>query len=116
MINTSTLQLVRLVEPIISADDARHYASRLADAAADMLVNAERVRRDKGRGSSERVKSIEQRAERFQAMCEELLAAARAEDQRNPPYRSELTPAGEQLVIPGCERNLAPAARQLDLF
>ena len=32
------------------------------------------------------------------------------------PYRSELTPAGEQLVIPGCERNLAPTARQLDLF
>ena len=29
---------------------------------------------------------------------------------------TELTPAGEQLVIPGCERNLAPAARQLDLF
>lgn len=33
----------------------------------------------------------------------------------NPP-RSELTPAGEQLVIPGCERNLAPAKTQLDLF
>lgn len=33
-----------------------------------------------------------------------------------PPYYTELTPAGEQLVIPGCERNLAPAARQLDLF
>lgn len=31
-------------------------------------------------------------------------------------YRTELTPDGEQLVIPGCERNLAPAARQLDLF
>lgn len=31
-------------------------------------------------------------------------------------YRSELTPIGEQLVIPGCERNLAPAAKQLSLF
>jgi hypothetical protein len=31
-------------------------------------------------------------------------------------YRAELTPAGEQFVIPGCERNLAPAKRQLDLF
>ena len=32
------------------------------------------------------------------------------------PFRSELTPTGEQLVIPGCERNLAPERRQLDLF
>ena len=31
-------------------------------------------------------------------------------------YRAELTPAGEQFVIPGCERNAAPGARQLDLF
>lgn len=31
-------------------------------------------------------------------------------------YRAELTPAGEQLVIPGCEKHLAPGARQLDLF
>ena len=29
---------------------------------------------------------------------------------------SELTPAGEQTVIPGCERNFAPGKRQLDLF
>lgn len=31
-------------------------------------------------------------------------------------FCSELTPAGEQLVIPGCERNLAPSKAQLDLF
>jgi len=31
-------------------------------------------------------------------------------------YRTELTPAGEQMVIPGCERNAAPTVRQLDLF
>lgn len=42
--------------------------------------------------------------------------AAKAWEAVMRPYRSELTPAGEQLVIPGCERNLAPAARQLDLF
>ena len=28
----------------------------------------------------------------------------------------ELTPAGEQHVIPGCERNASPKASQLDLF
>ncbi len=95
MIDTSTLQLVRLAEPIITADDARHYASRLADVAANILANAEQVRRDKGRGASLRVESLEQKAGHFQAMCEELLAAARAEDQRNPTYRSELTPGGE---------------------
>lgn len=31
-------------------------------------------------------------------------------------YRTELTPEGEQLVIPGCERNYSPKAKQLDLF
>jgi len=29
---------------------------------------------------------------------------------------TELTPAGEQAVIPGCERNESPRATQLDLF
>lgn len=33
-----------------------------------------------------------------------------------PAFRSELTPEGEQLVIPGCERNPARVAGQLDLF
>ncbi len=31
-------------------------------------------------------------------------------------YSTELTPEGEQAVIPGCERNAAPGAKQLDLF
>jgi hypothetical protein len=31
-------------------------------------------------------------------------------------FRSELTPEGEQLVIPGCERNRSKILRQLDLF
>lgn len=31
-------------------------------------------------------------------------------------YRTELTPAGEQMVIPGCERDAAPGVRQLSLF
>lgn len=31
-------------------------------------------------------------------------------------YASDLTPAGEQTVIPGCERNASPRATQLDLF
>ena len=30
--------------------------------------------------------------------------------------KTELTPAGEQHVIPGCERNASPKASQLDLF
>jgi hypothetical protein len=38
-----------------------------------------------------------------------------AEDIREA-FRAELTPAGEQWVIPGCERNAAPTVRQLDLF
>lgn len=39
--------------------------------------------------------------------CEDMLAE---------PYSTELTPAGEQAVIPGCERNASPRAKQLDLF
>lgn len=31
-------------------------------------------------------------------------------------FKTELTPAGEQSVIPGCERNAAPSMTQLDLF
>lgn len=31
-------------------------------------------------------------------------------------FTTELTAAGEQTVIPGCERNASPKARQLDLF
>ena len=31
-------------------------------------------------------------------------------------YRTELTPAGEQAVIPGCEIDAAPSVRQLSLF
>lgn len=33
-----------------------------------------------------------------------------------PVFRSELTPEGEQLVIPGCERNGSKRMQQLDLF
>jgi hypothetical protein len=32
------------------------------------------------------------------------------------PFRSELTPTGEQYVIPGCEKDAAPATKQLNLF
>lgn len=31
-------------------------------------------------------------------------------------YRTELTSAGEQAVIPGCERNASPRTVQLNLF
>ena len=38
-----------------------------------------------------------------------------AQDAARQP-RTELTPSGEQYVMPGCERNLSPTATQLDLF
>jgi hypothetical protein len=31
-------------------------------------------------------------------------------------FPTELTPEGEQTVIPGCEKNAAPGIRQLELF
>lgn len=31
-------------------------------------------------------------------------------------FATELTPEGEQAVIPGCERNASPKAKQLSLF
>lgn len=33
-----------------------------------------------------------------------------------PAFRSELTPEGEQMVIPGCERDEAPGVQQRELF
>lgn len=60
----------------------------------------------------------ELRAENRAAMAAHLAElAARRSPQAFP---TELTPEGEQTVIPGCERNAAPATpgrpRQLDLF
>lgn len=39
-----------------------------------------------------------------------------ARDTPAPTYHTELTEAGEQAVIPGCERNAAPTTKQLNLF
>lgn len=36
--------------------------------------------------------------------------------QLEPEYRTDLTPAGEQTVIPGCEKDASPSVRQLELF
>tara|TARA_R110000796_G_scaffold9452_7_gene32204 strand:+ start:1745 stop:2146 length:402 start_codon:yes stop_codon:yes gene_type:complete len=44
------------------------------------------------------------------------LAAQLRYDATRPKVQTELTPAGEQHVIPGCERNASPKASQLDLF
>lgn len=33
-----------------------------------------------------------------------------------PAFNTELTPAGEQMVIPGCERNESPRVKQMSLF
>lgn len=51
-----------------------------------------------------------------QATCgHETADAARAVLDRG--YKTELTPAGEQLVIPGCERNTTDTTKkQLNLF
>ena len=118
--------------PIAKALDER--AQKIADglAAADrakseLTAANQRVEKELSQARNETASRLADAERRAQAIVEEakarateegnkIVAAARAEDQRNPPFRSELTPAGEQLVIPGCERNLAPAARQLDLF
>ena len=47
---------------------------------------------------------------------EDAASPAEAPPAAAPMFRSELTPEGEQLVIPGCERNLSKTLRQLDLF
>jgi len=47
-----------------------------------------------------------------------LAASLRNASQRGSrsAFATELTPEGEQTVIPGCEKNEAPGDRQLDLF
>lgn len=54
--------------------------------------------------------AAEMRDKRQRAFREMMEARQRAQ------ITTELTPAGEQTVIPGCERNTAPGMRQLDLF
>jgi len=64
------------------------------------------------------VAEIDQR-EHFQAperMALAVLDAIEARAEAGREYRAELTAAGEQSVIPGCERNASPKMRQLDLF
>lgn len=57
------------------------------------------------------------------ARQDELIAEITAKAQHGAPvgpfrigYRTELTPVGEQMIIPGCERDQAPATKQLSLF
>lgn len=52
----------------------------------------------------------------FRDAREQWARMRRDQEKRNASYRAELTPEGEQSVIPGCERNASPKARQLDLF
>lgn len=50
-------------------------------------------------------------------MCQDCWTNAFPFEQLPPAYPSELTPAGEQTVIPGCERQpVAGKPAQLSLF
>jgi hypothetical protein len=72
-----------------------------------------------GRESVEAVALDNAHRTNLAAWSRELRArAARqfAEFMKAEGYAIELTPAGEQAVIPGCERNASPGVRQLDLF
>lgn len=40
----------------------------------------------------------------------------RIETEHVGPFNTELTPEGEQTVIPGCERNASPKVAQLSLW
>lgn len=55
-------------------------------------------------------------AEGFGTLDEAEAVAAKMEKPGYSVTITELTPAGEQHVIPGCERNASPKASQLDLF
>lgn len=117
MIDTSTLKLIRLEASFITAEEARGIAAAAADIAAEQLINCETVRRAKEKGGHHAIKAMTEKAQRMEAICNELLEAAKADDPL-PCYREEPTAAGLQLVIPGCERrppdNGKPA--QLSLF
>ena len=60
-----------------------------------------------------RVQEIGQSKERGQTL---ELGKAKELAEMFSPNRSELTPAGEQLVMGGFERNASPTTIQLDLF
>ncbi len=51
-----------------------------------------------------------------EARAAQLTAQLMQERQQEQAIKTELTPAGEQLVIPGCEVNRSPKVKQLGLF
>lgn len=64
---------------------------------------------------SDTLAEIDQR-EHFQQPQEIARLVMEAINRAAKTYRTELTPAGEQTVIPGCEIDAAPSVRQLSLF
>lgn len=121
MIETRTLRAVRLAEPFITAEKARESARFYRTLAARHIEAAETERRSKTKGASRRAAELEARAYRCQSIAEELEGAAETAQEEEATrqrlaHRTELTPEGEQYVIPGAERRTTPKARQLDLW
>lgn len=95
----------KIAAPGELSDGTRAYVVTMCDRARWLVVTL----------GWDTIAEIDQRShfERPATIAAEALAAI---DRHAAGYRTELTPAGEQTVIPGCERNLAPGTRQLDLF
>lgn len=100
-----------------------HFSPRFSRPrhAARHIEAAETERRSKTKGASRRAAELEARAYRCQSIAEELEGAAETAQEEEATrqrlaHRTELTPEGEQYVIPGAERRTTPKARQLDLW
>ncbi len=55
-------------------------------------------------------------ARHWRDACLEAFDAAEADALERQPFTTELTPEGEQTVIPGCERQTTPKNPQGELF
>ena len=107
MIHQAQLTLVTLATSPITASEAREIAAVYQRFADDIRKDAEAERRAKQKRSGARVKDMLAKVARLEAIAADLLAAvdrAATCGDACANFQSELTPAGEQLVIPGCER------------
>lgn len=98
---TALLRRVRRnPETQLSQNIWRYLARETCEAAADRLAHVEDL-------AAHAAETRAQARAAFDRMMREKYPET---------YKTELTPEGEQTVIPGCERNASPKATQLDLF
>lgn len=98
----------------ISHEQARAGLATFALVIAETRETIASLERSKRKGDPERLRAMREKLARRIKIHDDLAAAIEAAGR--PRFRTELTAAGEQYVIPGAELNASPKTRQLKLF